>query len=62
MLKEHDVLREEHSNSHKETLQVLKEADQTMAAVQESISKARQRLKAATEKYEERYYGPSTSR
>lgn len=58
MTGEHQKLRAEHDSSHEETLKVLIETDHALASAQEVISEARVKLKAATEKYEERLHGP----
>lgn len=57
-----DQLVEEHEQSHKQTLRLLENTDSAIASAQEVLSIARQRLQAATKKYEERLHGPKTYR
>ena len=53
------ALIEEQDRGHKETLESLKETDQALEHAQTVISEARERLKNATKRYQERLYGPS---
>jgi len=56
-----EKLRDEHEKAHAATLEVLKETDQVLEHAQTVISEARQKLKRATEKYQERLHGPTNS-
>ncbi len=55
---EHLKLQQEHDDSHKSTLKLIKETDQALQSAQEVISKARKKLEEVTKKYEERLHGP----
>lgn len=60
MIDEKELLKE-HDEAHKATLEVLKETDTVLQHAQEVISEARIRLKNATDKYQERLNGPTSS-
>jgi hypothetical protein len=62
MVDDQTNLREETDDSHEKTLELIKETDNALKVAQEVISNARKKLKYATEKYEERLYGPEATR
>lgn len=62
MTGEHQKLRDEQDVAHEETLKVLIETDHAIATAQEVLTDARERLRAATKKYEERLHGPDSIR
>lgn len=53
-----DHLQEQHDKQHEETLESLKDTDKAIELAQNVLSEAREKLKKATKKYEERLYGP----
>lgn len=62
MTEELPKLLQEHDEAHKATLEVLKETDVVLQHAQEVISEARIKLRNATEKYQERLNGPTSTR
>lgn len=59
---ERPKLLQEHEEAHKATLVLLQETDTVLSHAQEVLSEARIKLQKATEKYQERLYGPTSSR
>lgn len=51
------ILRE-HQEAHEQTLKALRETDTVLADAQRVLSEARIKLQHATDKYQERLYGP----
>jgi len=58
MTDEHLKLRQEHDESHKETLDLLTETKQSLEDVQQVVSQSIVRLEIVRKKYEERLHGP----
>lgn len=62
MTEDQPKILQEHEEAHKLALQTLKETDAVLEDAQSTITVAREKLKRASEKYQERLHGPKTIR
>ena len=58
---DNSLVLKDHVESHEETLRVLKEAVKSAGDAKHAATRAYERLKEATRKYEERLHGPTAS-